>query len=149
MGPDRVASRTLAPVSPLSSRTRAVAAALAAWTLLTWTTRVPLAWGDDALTAAEKALATVPVLAFVALALVAAVALVRRSPRAGAAVTALAGWSVAYWLVRLPLILANDHPADFLVVHAVLAVVAGGLSALALAGLAADGAVGRSRPAGQ
>jgi hypothetical protein len=134
------------PVRPLSSRTRAVALALAAWTLLTWTTRVPLAWGDDALDTGEKVLATLPVLAFVVLAAAGGLALLRRSERAGTAAVALAGWSLAYWLVRLPLILAHDHPAGFLVVHAVLAGVAGTLSAMVLAGLVL---VGRPRGATQ
>ncbi len=117
---------------------RTPAFALCGWTLLTWTTRVPLAWSDDALDTGEKLLATLPVLAFVVLAAAALVALLRRSPRARTAVVALAGWSLAYWAVRLPLILFNDHPAGFLVVHAALALVAGVLSVLALCFLAAE-----------
>lgn len=134
MRPATGPTRTLRPVLP-SPRARTAALALCGWTLLTWTTRVPLAWSDDALDTGEKLLATLPVLAFVVLAGVAAVALLRRSPRAGAAVVALAGWSLAYWAVRLPLILLDDHPAGFLVVHAVLALVAGVLSVLALRSL--------------
>src|SRR5689334_8129959 len=44
--------------------------------------------------------------------------------------TALAVWTVAVWAVRTPYILVHDHPADFKVVHVVLAVVS---IALALA----------------
>ncbi|HYI60413.1 MAG TPA: hypothetical protein VEW93_01260 [Acidimicrobiales bacterium] len=127
---------------PLSPRTRALALALAGWTLLTWTTRLPLAWGDDALETGEKVLATLPVGAFVALAALAAVAVLRRWDRAGAAVTGLAAWSLGYWLVRLPLIVAHGHRVGFVVVHTALAVVAGALSVLALRGLGRDG----SRP---
>lgn len=113
-------------------RSRTAPLLLCGWTLLTWTTRIPLAWSDEALDTGEKLLATLPVLAFVVLALAALVALLRRLPRAGVAVAALAGWSLAYWVVRLPFILVNDHPAGFLVVHAALALVAGTLSVLAL-----------------
>ena len=48
-----------------------------------------------------------------------AVALWRRRPW----VTVLAGWTVAVWAVRTPYILVHDHPADFKVVHTVLAIV--------------------------
>lgn len=115
-----------------SPRSRTAALALSAWTLLTWTTRVPLYLTDDELDTGGKVLATLPVFTFVVLAAVAGVALVRRTPGAEVAATVLAGWSLAYWLVRLPLIATNDHPAAFLVVHSVLAVVAGGLSVLVL-----------------
>lgn len=121
------------------SRSRVPALALAGWTLFTWTTRVPLFLTDASLDAGEKVLATVPVLVFVVLGLATAVAVLRRSPRAGAVAAALAGWSLLYWAVRLPLILVNDHPVGFYVAHAVLALVAGGLSALTLRRLSDDG----------
>lgn len=123
---------------PSPPRSRTAPLALCGWTLLTWTTRVPLAWSDDALDTGEKLLATLPVLAFVVLAALALVAVLRRLPPAGIAVAALAGWSLAYWAVRLPLILLNDHEAGFLVVHAVLALVAGALSALSLRTVATE-----------
>lgn len=111
-------------------------AALVGWTLLTWVTRLPLAWSDDDLSTGGKALATVPVALFVGLAVVAGAALAadRTAARARIRLTVrlLAGWSIAYWIVRLPLIAANDHPAGFVVVHAVLAVVAIGLGVAAI-----------------
>lgn len=133
-----------APVTSAAAGTRDrlrpwPAAALVAWTLLTWTGRIGLAWGDDALTTTEKVVATVPIVVFVALAVVAGAALLRRADApaltgtARTVVLALAGWSVAYWAVRLPFILANDHPGGFKVVHTVLAVVAGGLGLATLA----------------
>jgi hypothetical protein len=109
------------------------AVVLVAWTLLTWIGRVPLLWGATDDSAAGKLGSTVPVVVFVALAVVAGVELVTR--RARGATLALAIWSVGYWAVRLPLILVHDHPAGFKVVHAVLALVAVGLSAWTLVDL--------------
>jgi hypothetical protein len=103
------------------------ALALVAWTLFTWVSRVPLLWGDEEQSAAAKLGQTVPVVLFVGLA-VAAVILAVRGRSWIPAVAGLAVWSIGYWAVRYPLILANDHPAGFTVVHGVLAVVAAGLS---------------------
>ena len=50
-----------------------------------------------------------------------AVALWQR--RASWTVTVLAAWTVLVWAVRTPEILVHDHPADFKVVHTVLAIV--------------------------
>ncbi|MBV9951798.1 MAG: hypothetical protein JO291_07585, partial [Acidimicrobiia bacterium] len=55
--------------------------------------------------------------------------------RTRGATVALAIWSIGYWAVRLPLIMSHDHPAAFKGVHAVLALVAAGLSAWTLADL--------------
>jgi hypothetical protein len=43
--------------------------------------------------------------------------------RRGHWVTALVVWTVGVWAVRTPMILVNDHPAGFKVVHTVLAAV--------------------------
>lgn len=43
--------------------------------------------------------------------------------RRGGWVTALVGWTVAVWAVRTPMILVNDHPGGFKVVHVALAAV--------------------------
>jgi hypothetical protein len=110
------------------------AVALVAWTLLTWIGRVPLLWGDDEQSTAAKLGSSVPVVVFVGLALAAVVVLVRRGPWTHVAAV-LAVWSVGYWAVRYPLILANDHPAAFMVVHGVLAAVAIGLSVWTLVDL--------------
>jgi len=110
------------------------AVALVAWTLLTWLGRVPLLWSDEEQSTAAKLGSTVPVVVFVALALAAVVVMVRRGPWTNVAAV-LAVWSVGYWAVRYPLILANDHAAAFLVVHGVLAVVAIGLSVWTLVDL--------------
>lgn len=129
-----------------SPRTRLAALGLCGWTLLTWVTRVPLLWGDEGVDAAAKVASSVPVVVFVALASVAGVATLRRSGRAGVAVAVLAGWSLAYWAVRLPLVLLADHPLAFDLVHSMLAVVSCTVSALCLAGLAADTSRPRLRP---
>ena len=109
---------------------------LIAWTLLLWTGRLQLAWAATDDSAAAKVLATVPVVIFVASAVAAAVALLRRSDvrscwtpidrsveRARLAVSVLVVWTVGYWLVRLPMILADAHDAPFKAVHTVLALV--------------------------
>lgn len=110
--------------------------ALVGWTLLTWVARLPLAWRDDELSTAAKVLATLPVTVFFALAVAAGLALAvdRRvtTGRGRLTVRLLAGWSIAYWVVRLPIIAVNDHPGGFVAVHAVLALVAIGLGVAAL-----------------
>ncbi len=126
------------PPEGVTGPLRLAPAALVAWTILTWVTRVPLAWGDPALDATAKVLATLPVAVFVALSLATLVAWRRAAPGSTTPrrlAAALAIWSIAYWAVRLPLILVHDHPAAFLVVHAVLATVAVALSAAALVAL--------------
>lgn len=130
------------------SRSRVPALGLAGWTLLTWTTRVPLFLTDASLDAGEKVASTLPVLIFVALGLAAGLTVLRRSPQAATWAAALAGWSLAYWVVRLPFILLNDHAVPFYVVHAVLALVAGTLSVLTLLRLSADGAAPWARRLG-
>jgi hypothetical protein len=109
------------------------AVALVAWTLLTWIGRVPLLWGATDDSTAGKLGQTVPVVVFVALAAVAGTELVTRRTRTAAGV--LAVWSIGYWAIRLPLVLANDHPVGFKVVHSVLALVAAALAAWTIAEL--------------
>lgn len=131
----------------LSPRTRGLALALCAWTLFTWTTRVPLLLGDPALSASGKAVSLLPVLVFVLGALATANAVWRRLDSAGQAVLALAAWSTLYWPVRLAFVLTNDHKVAFYVVHALLGIIAVTLSALAARAALADGATPtRPRP---
>lgn len=93
---------------------------LALWTLFTWGTRIRNAAQDD-----ESALAfVVPV----ALAVIAVAAIARPVP--WTRLLALAA-SLA-WLVRVPVILTNDHGAGFKVVHTALAVVTWVLAVWAL-----------------
>lgn len=115
-------------MADLFVRSRTPALALAGWTLLTWTTRVPLFLTDGSLGPGEKLVSTVPVLVFVVLALATAATALRRRSGARAWATALAAWSLVYWAVRLPVIAGNDHPAGFVVAHSVLGLVAGTLS---------------------
>lgn len=128
------------PAGPLSSRTRIPALALCAWTLFTWVTRVPLAWSDDELSTAGKVVATVPVLVFVVLAVVVGIAVLTRRPSAAAWVFGLGLWTVGYWAVRMVMIATNGHEVAFVVVHAVLALVASALAVATITGLVADGA---------
>ncbi|CAN5591249.1 hypothetical protein BH24ACT4_BH24ACT4_25580 [soil metagenome] len=127
------------------SRSRTPALARAGWTLFTWTTRVPLMLADPDLGAGEKVVGAAPVLVFVALGLGTALGVLRRTPAAATWAFALAGWSLTYWAVRLPIILLNDHPVGFYVAHAVLAGVAGALSVWVGLRLSADRAGPRAR----
>lgn len=45
-------------------------------------------------------------------------------------VTLLAGYTILVWAIRTPFILVHDHPADFKIVHAVLAAISIGLAVL-------------------
>jgi NADH:ubiquinone oxidoreductase subunit K len=97
-----------------------VAIALAVWTLVVWATRIR--------NVAEAGGGAADLLVPVGLTVLAVAALVDR--RRGAPVLAAA--TIAVWAVRLPFVLAHDHPAGFKVVHAVLAVVSMGLAAAEL-----------------
>ena len=105
-------------------RRRPAALALVGWTLLVWTTRIFNIWGDADLATGEKLGRTGLALSFTLLAVAVIVALWRGSPRAGlVAVGALAGWSVAVWVVRDLRIVVADHDLGFIVVHVILGVV--------------------------
>lgn len=131
-------------------RRRPFASALVAWTFFVWTTRIANIWRDAALDGGEKVGRTALALSFTVLAVAVVVTLWRRADRAAtAAIGALAGWSVAVWVVRTVRILAADHDAGFKVVHAVLAVVSIVLAALARREARRSGSSGptRARPA--
>jgi hypothetical protein len=107
-------------------RNAAVPAALAAWTVSVWGTRIRNIARDGG-----SRLSLVVALALVVLAVGVAVSLVRAGePRW--AVPALAAATVATWAVRTPQILLGDHSAAFRVVHTVLALVSVGLAVVAL-----------------
>jgi len=108
------------------------ALALVAWTTFVWTTRIANIWRDGALDAGEKLGRTGLALSFTLLAMAVLVTLWRRPGWASqVAVGALAGWSVAVWVVRDARILVADHEVGFKVVHTVLAVVSIVLAVLA------------------
>jgi hypothetical protein len=95
------------------------------WTLFVWGTRIV-----NILTDGGGAGALVVALALTALGLAAAASLVR--VRLPWAVPALAVATIAVWAVRVPLVLAHDHEAGFVVVHLVLAAVSAALAVGAL-----------------
>lgn len=100
---------------------------LAVLTLVMWTGRLGLAWGTAGSTAA-KLWATVPVAVFVALGVVSLAAVLRaRGPvlsvQDRAVVLATAGWTIGYWVVRLPIIWFDGRSTGFHLVHTVLAVI--------------------------
>lgn len=109
-----------------------VTVALVAWTLLVWTTRISNIWSDEALSDGEKWGRTGLALSFTVLAVGVAVALWRRATWLRPAVVALAGWTVAVWVVRSVGIATGDHDVAFVVVHLVLAVVSMGLAGAAV-----------------
>ncbi len=104
-------------------------------TLFTWGNRIWLAWTNDEDSLAEKLVWSIPITFFVAAAVVVAVALVagadRRSPSFVLLVRAFAGGTVAYWVVRYPIIATGDWSIGFKVVHAVLAVASSGAAVAA------------------
>jgi hypothetical protein len=125
-------------------RRRPFALALVGWTFFVWTTRIANIWRDEGLDTGERLGRTGLAASFTVLAVAVVVTLwcradrapTRRSPlsaaRAGrVAIGALAGWSVAVWVVRDTRILVADHEIGFKVVHTVLAVVSIVLAALA------------------
>jgi hypothetical protein len=96
---------------------------------------VPLLLGGD-----ESVAGLIPVVVFVAGAVAVGVAVLRRLDGAGTAVVAFAVWTAAYWAVRMAFIATNGHEVAFVVVHAVLGLVAGTLAVLAGRAALADGA---------
>ncbi|MFM7069624.1 MAG: hypothetical protein ACKOYM_09210 [Actinomycetes bacterium] len=97
---------------------------LVVWTAIVWGGRIRLADGASG--------PLLLALTFLAPALVLAVCLACHSPRVPNAVGALAAWTVAVWVVRVPGIALGGHPIPFLVVHVVLAVVSVSVAAVAL-----------------
>ena len=116
-------------------------AAFLAWTLLVWGGRIRNAVADPALDAGGRTGPLLLSLSFVLPALVLAVVLVlqwRGGPAARTvpAVTALAGWTTAVWVLRAgDIALGGDHEVGFVVVHVVLAVVSITLGWLAVRSL--------------
>jgi len=117
--------------TPTPGRHRATVA-LVVWTFLVWTTRIANIWRDADLDTGERWGRTLLALSFTILAIAVAVALWRRlrQPRL-VAVAALAGWTIAVWVVRGIGILAADHDPGFKAVHTTLAVVSIVLAVLA------------------
>ena len=101
-------------------------------TLLIWTNRIWLAWTNDEDTVAEKVVWSLPITVFVVVSAVLLVAMALGTDRSArwftTTVKVFAGATIAYWAIRLPIIVTNDHdltPSEevgFKVVHAVLAV---------------------------
>jgi hypothetical protein len=102
-----------------------VAWALALWTLFVWGTRIVNILTDGG---SAGALAVAVLLTALGLATAASLA----GLRLPWALPALAVATIVVWAVRVPLVLASDHEAAFVVVHLVLAGVSVALAALAL-----------------
>ncbi len=120
----------------------------AAVTLLIWGNRVWLAWSDAKLGVLGKLGYSVPITAFV----VAALATLgmqlsdrARGRRFRSLVAALAVGTLAYWAVRLPVILFRHHSVPFKLIHTVLALVLVALAVRVVAFLGRS-ASGRGRP---
>jgi hypothetical protein len=111
---------------------RRATVALVVWTLLLWTTRIANIWRDADLDTGERWGRTLLALTFTVLAIAVVVALWRRLRQARVvAVGALAGWTIAVWVVRGIGILAADHDLGFKAVHTALAIVSIVLAVLA------------------
>jgi hypothetical protein len=108
-------------------------AALVAWTVFIWSSRISNAWSSTTESTGTKVVSTVLATSFLLFAIGALAVLVRwwSSTPPGAAATlvaAFAGWTTAVWLVRMAMIAVGDHDAPFKVVHIAL-----GLISIALA----------------
>ncbi|MPY92558.1 MAG: hypothetical protein GEV08_05655 [Acidimicrobiia bacterium] len=106
---------------------------LGAWSVLTWAGRIRNIVEDAELSGGERAAWLVPAVVFIAGGVLVLVAWRRGGGRAlRPAVRAFALWTIGYWALRTVLLVGNGHSAGFVAVHAVLAVVAGGLAAAVL-----------------
>ncbi|MCB0977731.1 MAG: hypothetical protein KDB02_09760 [Acidimicrobiales bacterium] len=124
-------------IGPFRPRPVTVFAAL---TLLIWTTRIPLAWTNPDDSVGEKVIWSTPITLFV---IAAAALLLMQARGAGSTapfaklVRAFAAGTVAYWTIRVVIIVAGDWSVGFKAVHAVLAIVSCAAAALAWRSLAA------------
>jgi hypothetical protein len=129
------------PSSPSSTRRAGRRAgtwplvALVVWSLYVWSTRIKNATGDDTLSSGSKTFSVVLSVTFLAFAVAGIVVLVRAWSRPLVRVEALvlrafAAWTVAVWVVRIPMIALDDRSVAFKVVHAVLGLISIGLAAL-------------------
>jgi hypothetical protein len=126
--------------------------ALIVWSLYVWSTRIRNAAGDDGLSSGSKAFSIVLSLTFVAFAVAAVVVAVRAWSRPlvraeALVLRAFAAWTVAVWVVRIPMIAVADHSVGFKVVHAVLGIISIVLAVVVWRSTPAAGAVDESRPA--
>jgi hypothetical protein len=126
--------------------------ALVVWSLYVWSTRIRNATGDDTLSSGSKAFSVALSLTFLAFAVAGVVVLVRAWSRPLARVEALvlrafAAWTVAVWVVRIPMIVLDDRSVAFKAVHAVLGVISIVLAAVVWRSTSAVAAGDESRPA--
>src|SRR4051794_40149140 len=102
-------------------------AVLCAVTLFIWLNRIWLNWTNPDVDLPAKLALSIPITAFVIVSFVVLIAMVRRVDRSERWFRGLgrlfAAGTVLFWVVRLPMILLHDHPAGFLIVHSVLAIV--------------------------
>lgn len=118
----------------MTSRTRWLLGVLCAWTAFLWTNRLVNAWSSTTETTGQRVVSTVLAASFLALAAIGVGVLVRawRRPDTPAPrhfLLGFAGWTVVVWAVRVVGIALADHEVGFVVVHAVLGLVAIGLAA--------------------
>ena len=105
------------------TRARLPLIVLVGWTIFLWVSRLRNVVRDDDLSGAGVAWRVAVVVVFVALAGAVIVAMRTGRPPLRETVTALVGWTVAFWVVRGTGILLDDHDTSFKVVHTVLIVV--------------------------
>lgn len=154
-GPDRRSSPVSSNPSTKSSTRRPGTwplVAMVVWSLYVWSTRIKNATGDDTLSSGSKAFSVVLSITFLAFALAGAIVLVRAWSRPLARVEALvlrafSAWTVAVWVVRIPMIAADDRSVAFKVVHAVLGLISIGLAVLVWRSTRGADAADESRPA--
>ncbi|MCB0987263.1 MAG: hypothetical protein H6519_03450 [Microthrixaceae bacterium] len=96
-------------------------------TLFIWGNRIWLAWTNPDDTVGEKLVWSTPITLFVVAAVLLGGFMVgggdRTDRRFALGVTGFAVGTTLYWGIRMPMIWTADHPAAFMAVHSVLAVV--------------------------
>jgi hypothetical protein len=116
-------------------------AVLGVVTLSIWVNRIWLAWTNADDTVGQKVVWSVPIVAFV---VAAAVLLAMQwQGKAGTLtfvrlVQAFGFATIAYWAIRLPMILLADHVVGFKVVHTVLALALSGAAIAAVRSVSAS-----------
>jgi hypothetical protein len=114
---------------------RPLLAAMVAWALFVWATRIRNALGDHDASAWSKTGAVALSVSFVVFALVGIVILVRSrkdhllSPVEARSVQVFAAWTTVVWLVFGTIIVVHHHPIAFKAVHVTLGLISIGLSA--------------------
>ena len=107
-------------------------AALAAWSVVIWLTRLRNVFNDDALSSGARAAWLVPVVLFILGGLVCGLAWWKGRGELPRPIALFCLISSLYWLVRVVFVLIDHRSVGFVLVHLVLAAVSVALAALVM-----------------